>query len=112
VSALDGITKVVLTIPIVPEHQQIAASWINALRTVVEKKGSVRHIIYLSQAGADDPAFMFAHWHAWNEVLLGSLSDKNDLQPGATPNVNITFVRSGVLFQVMAELSLVCFGRR
>src|SRR6266536_55767 len=58
--ALDGVGKVFLLPPLLPNQVAVANAFIDAT-----KRAGVRHIVRLSVIGADtDPPFTFGKWHA------------------------------------------------
>ena len=61
--ALDGVAKVFLLSPLMPNQVEVANAFVDAA-----KRAGVRHIVKLSAIGADaSPPYTFGKWHAANE---------------------------------------------
>ncbi len=61
--ALDGVAKVFLLPPLMPNQVEVANAFVDAA-----KRAGVRHIVKLSAIGADaSPPYTFGKWHAANE---------------------------------------------
>src|SRR6266404_3037531 len=61
--ALDGVEKVFLLPPLIPNQVELANAFVDAA-----KRAGVRHLVKLSAIGADAaPPFTVGKWHAANE---------------------------------------------
>lgn len=90
VDALKGVSTVVFISTLAEDQQAVVAGWVKAFNSPALQNGDkhqIQHIVRLSLVGAEDPHFMFAHWHAWDEVLVSAT------------NIPSTVVRPSVLLQ-------------
>src|SRR6266536_4365058 len=60
--ALDGVAKVFLLPPLMPNQVEVANAFVDAA-----KRAGVRHIVKLSAIGVDTESFKFGEWHAAGE---------------------------------------------